>query len=89
MTLAPFRKDMEQHLPFKCLKIVTDAGYESEENCIFIERNEQTAYIKPQNYEISKTRKYKKGISHRENLEYQEESLMRKKENKNGPRRIR
>ncbi len=29
-----------------------------------------TAYIKPQNYEISKTRKYKKDISRRENMEY-------------------
>ncbi len=35
-----------------------------------IEGNGQTAYIKPQNYEISKTRKYKKDISRRENMEY-------------------
>ena len=36
----------------------------------FAEGNGQTAYIKPQNYEISKTRKYKKDISRRENMEY-------------------
>ena len=37
---------------------------------LFWEGNGQTAYIKPQNYEISKTRKYKKDISRRENMEY-------------------
>ena len=51
---------MENHLGFKYSEIVADAGYESEENYLFIEENGQTAYIKPQNYEISKTRKYKK-----------------------------
>ena len=50
---------------FKYSEIVADAGYESEENYLFIEGNGQTAYIKPQNYEISKTRKYKKDISRR------------------------
>ena len=54
-TLIPFLKDMESHLGFKYSEIVADAGYESEENYLFIERNGQTAYIKPQNYEISKT----------------------------------
>ena len=69
-TLIPFLKDMESHLGFKYSEIVADAGYESEENYLFIEGNGQTAYIKPQNYEISKTRKYKKDIGRRENMEY-------------------
>ena len=69
-TLIPFLKDMESHLGFKYSEIVADAGYESEENYLFIEGSGQTAYIKPQNYEISKTRKYKKDISRRENMEY-------------------
>ena len=69
-TLIPFLKDMESYLRFKYSEIVADAGYESEENYLFIESNGQTAYIKPQNYEISKTRKYKKDISRRENMEY-------------------
>ena len=69
-TLIPFLKDMESHLGFKYSEIVADAGYESEENYLFIEGNGQTAYIKPQNYKISKTRKYKKDISRRENMEY-------------------
>lgn len=61
-TLIPFLKDMELYLPFKYQEIVADAGYESEENYLFLEENGQLAYIKPQNYEISKTRKYRQDI---------------------------
>ena len=60
LLLIPFLKDMENYLGFKYSEVVADVGYESEENYLFIEKNGQTAYIKPQNYEISKTRKYKK-----------------------------
>lgn len=73
-TLIPFLKDMEQHLSFKYREIVADAGYESEESYLFIEKNGQTAYIKPQNYEISKTRKYRQDISRRENMQYDAEN---------------
>ena len=71
-TLIPFLKDMEKHLDFKYKNIVADAGYESEENYLFIESNGQTAFIKPANYEISKTRKYKQDISRIENMDYNE-----------------
>ena len=74
ITLIPFLKDMEEHLTFKYKNIVADAGYESEENYIFIESNEQTAYIKPQNYELSKTRRFQHDISRRENMDYDPES---------------
>ena len=73
-TLIPFLKDMESHLPFKYQEIVADAGYESEENYLFLEENGQMSYIKPQNYEISKTRKYQKDIGRMENMEYDEEA---------------
>ncbi len=69
-TLVPFLKDMESHLPFKYREIVADAGYESEEAYVFLERNGQESYLKPQNYEISKTRKYRQVISRRENMTY-------------------
>lgn len=69
-TLIPFLKDMEDHLSFKYKEIVADAGYESEENYLFLEGNGQTAYIKPQNYEIAKTRKYRQDISRMENMDY-------------------
>jgi hypothetical protein len=72
-TLIPFLKSMESHLKFKYRKIVADAGYESEENYLYIETNGQLSYIKPANYEISKTRKYQRDISRIENMEYNEE----------------
>ena len=71
-TLIPFLKDMGAYLPFKYQEIVADAGYESEENYLFLEGNDQLAYIKPQNYEISKTRKYRQDIGRMENMEYDE-----------------
>ncbi len=73
LALKDFLKEMEQNLLFKYADIVADAGYESEENYVFIEENGQYAYIKPTNYEISKTGKYKKDISRKENMEYNKE----------------
>lgn len=73
LTLVPFLKDMEKHLSFKYKEIVAYAGYESEEAYVFLEKNEQESYIKPQNYEISRTRKYRQDISRRENMTYLEE----------------
>lgn len=69
-TLIPFLEKMQSYLKFKYRKIVADAGYESEENYSYLERNKQLAFIKPSNYEISKTRKYKNDISRMENMEY-------------------
>ena len=74
LTLVPFLKDMECHLPFKYREIVADAGYESEEAYVFLEQNGQESYLKPQNYEISKTRKYRQDISRRENMKYDPET---------------
>lgn len=73
-TLIPFLKTMEENLNFKYLKIVADAGYESEENYSFIEDNNQIAFIKPANYELSKTRKYKNDIGKIENMNYDSEN---------------
>ena len=73
-TLIPFLKNAEEHLKFKYKNITTDAGYESEENYVFLEANGQLSYIKPANYEISKTRRYKNDMGKIENMEYDEES---------------
>jgi len=73
-TLISFLKTMEEHLNFKYLKIVADAGYESEENYSFIEDNNQIAFIKPANYELSKTRKYKNDIGKIDNMDYNPEN---------------
>ncbi len=72
-TLIPFLEKMKLNLKFKYEKIAADAGYESEENYSYLESNGQLAFIKPLNYEISKTRKYKNDISRIENMEYNED----------------
>lgn len=69
-TLIPFLNETGEYLKHKYKKIIADSGYESEENYIYLEKNEQLAFIKPANYEISKTRKYKTDISRKENMEY-------------------
>jgi len=40
-TLIPFLNRMELYLRFKYEKIVADAGYESEENYVYLESNGQ------------------------------------------------
>ncbi len=73
-TLIPMLEEMKEELGFKYNKVTADAGYESEENYLYLEENGQLSFIKPMNYEISKTRKYKSDISRRENMEYNEEA---------------
>ena len=72
-TLIPFLKETEEYLKFKYKKITADAGYESEENYLFLESNGQISFIKPSNYEISKTRKYQQDIGRIENMDYDKE----------------
>ena len=69
-TLKPFLQDLEKHLYRNYRNIVADAGYESEENYTYLEQNQQTAFIKPNNYETSKTRKWRNDIGRRENMTY-------------------
>ena len=71
-TLKPFLKKLQENYPNKLDKIVADAGYESEENYVYLAENNLTSYIKPSNYEKSKTRKYKKEQAFKESLNYDE-----------------
>ena len=69
-TLKPFLTKLLKIYPNKLDKIVADAGYESEENYVYLAENNLTSYIKPSNYEKSKTRKYKKEQEFRKSLVY-------------------
>ena len=71
-TLKPFVKELLEKYPNKLRKIVADAGYESEENYVYLAEKGLDSYIKPSNYEKSKTRKYKKEMEFRNNLIYDE-----------------
>ena len=71
-TLKPFLSNLLDKYPNKLNKIVADAGYESEENYVYLAEKSLNSYIKPSNYEKSKTRKYKKDMEFRKNLKYNE-----------------
>ena len=71
-TLIPFLEHLRKNTGRKYTNIIADAGYASEENYTYLEENEQNAYIKPADYEIRKTRKYKNNIYRIENLSYNE-----------------
>lgn len=70
LTLIPLMKKLENNLGEKPKNIIADAGYESEENYTYLENQEQKYYIKPTNYEKSKTRKYRADKFKRENMDY-------------------
>lgn len=72
-TLIPFSERFYNRTKLRVDKIITDAGYESEENYIYLKDNNQRAFIKPQSYEKSKTRKYKQDKFRISNLPYAEE----------------
>jgi len=71
LTLIPLLDRMEQGMDGKRFEnIGLDAGYESEENYTALESRGIAAFIKPQNYEKSKTRKFKNNVYLLENMPY-------------------
>ena len=73
LCLIPLLEKMEQHAIPQYVDITADAGYESEENYTYFEKKATQCYIKPQNYEKSKTKKYKNNMALRENMAYDSE----------------
>ena len=73
LTFIPFLEKLNKNLTKKFDKVTADAGYESEENYMYLEKNNQTPFIKPLTYESMKKRSFKNIISKRENMAYDEE----------------
>ncbi len=69
-TLIPFMDDLLIKYRTRINRVVADSGYESEENYLYLKEKQIEAFIKPSNYEIKKTRKYKNDISRKENMIY-------------------
>ena len=69
-TLPPILNALKDHLGFCFEKVVADSGYESLENYRYLDENGQDAFIKPMNYETSKTKKFKGQIGRAENMAY-------------------
>ena len=74
LTLLSLLDRMAAGLNRRHKAVVADAGYESEENYKGLEERGQAAYIKPQNYERSKTRKYRNNAYLREHMPYDAQS---------------
>ena len=70
LTLIPLLENMAARLGKTYEDVTADAGYESEENYTYFEGKTIECYIKPQNYERSKTKKYKSNMALRENMPY-------------------
>ncbi len=65
---------MDKFLNRRHKNVVLDAGYESEENYKLLEERGQIAYIKPQNYERSKTHQYKSNAFLRDHMPYDQDT---------------
>lgn len=74
LTLIPLMERMEAGLGQRHDSIIADAGYESEENYTYLESHGQRGFIKPQNYEKSKSRKYRNNKYIKENMPYDAEA---------------
>lgn len=69
LTLIPLMEKMQGYgADYK--DVTADAGYESEENYSWFEAKQKSCYIKPQNYERSKTKTFKSNMALRENMAY-------------------
>lgn len=73
LTLIDTLETMHGHLGEYYEDVTADAGYESEENYTYFENKPTECYIKPQNYERSKTKKFKNNMVLRENMAYDPE----------------
>ncbi len=72
-TLRPFLHKLEKEHQKRYEEVVADAGYESEDNYLYLEANGQMSFIKPTNYEAQKTKKFKAQIGRIENMHYDKE----------------
>lgn len=53
-TLIPLLRRIKSHTNRTIERVIADAGYESEENYAFLEKNGQESFIKPTNYKVKK-----------------------------------
>ena len=69
-TLIPFLNRLRRNYGRHFENLIADAGYESEENYRYLEEQNITTYIKPSNYEYSKTRKFQRDMEFRHAMNY-------------------
>lgn len=74
LTVLPLLEHFQEKTGELPKRLITDSGYESEENYTRLEEMGIEAYIKPVNHEISKTKKYQRDRYKAENMPYDEET---------------
>lgn len=73
-TLEPFLQEMKERHGKQNRKVTADAGYESLDNYLYLEENGQISFIKPQNHDVKKTKKYRNQIGRAENMAYDQDA---------------
>lgn len=71
-TLIPFLKEVERGHRQKYKRIVADAGYESQDNYLYLDAHGQASFIKPVNYDYRNSKRFKEKIGRQENMQYDE-----------------
>lgn len=75
LTLIPFLEKMGKSYPWQYKNVIADAGYESEENYVYLKNRGYVPYIKPQNYEQMKMKSRKRSnIGKAEYMKYDSEN---------------
>jgi hypothetical protein len=69
-TLKPHLKRQTKRLGIKPKTVITDTGYGSEENYVYLENQKITAVVKYGAYHKEKNKKWKEDVSKSENWEY-------------------
>ena len=69
-TLVPFLEQLKRQHDAQYAEVTADAGYESLENYLYLEKNGQMSFIKPSNYEVRKTKRFKEQVGRIENMTY-------------------
>lgn len=69
-TLIPAMNKIQDNLPWTYESYCADSGYDCQQNHEYLESQNIRAFIKPQYYEQSKKRAYRKDIGRKENMTY-------------------
>lgn len=72
-TLKPLLARLERNYDKSFSNVICDAGYESAENYTYLAEKGYKVFIKPSNYEYSKTRAFQKAMEFRNSMTYLEE----------------
>ena len=73
-TLIPFLEQLKKTYGRTFGRVAADAGYESEENYAYLEKEGIRPFIKPSDHEYSKTKAYAKAMEWRNAMTYDKES---------------